>query len=861
MLLAALADKAAAILTDQRAAFLRRQDANVEAAIEQARPVRREKRLAAILGNFTLARDPRIGPKYQIEVVPLALWRPAALCDGDDDEHAEPMHVPTQVVEAELAEQRRSEKGSELTQDEAEFVDSRFYRAKTDAAPAPSAAPLPPDPLAAAADMSTDPLAEAALQWEAQAARLVATAQATALAGRARALDEWTRHARARLRVRLLTAFVSAAVHGYADVAAAGWLPPPPLAAVPVPIDAALVRSVRAFDGRPAREFTGAAGWEAVEAGLEAYKSASLSFDGLVGLLAHALSTPDCVTSVPDVYGQLHLSVLERAERLHGVALSAEARAARERAREEARSARALAAEVRTWLARVTRAVEHGFGNASSTLMAYTFARGYGDAGTKGGGVGVSLKGFGRGVSAAAAEARAVDDGLWTRALGCLPRHSGGVATLHSMAMVAVARHADISVEMAPPAGAEEGASLEELGRVAAAAAREQCAGVISALRGWRRTQQPWAEARVREHMAERHVQSELLASLAKYLEHCGGSAEMITGWYTMTEFRKEGATAGTYDSYFFNKKGKRFRSRAEVARHFNLEAAPAKRESKGAEAKAADKAAAAEAKRAAKEEARAAKTAKGRAEHTEAAAPTSRFGRKRSAPSWHSDPYGAGAFAREDELRGRGRGVAVVDASLVDHGADSSATGTSTEVPLEELWKALEASASAASPLADEWPVGMRVEVQQESDVHFGAWFEATVYGHKAPDKLRVEYEELCEDDAEAEDVADLPGLKRDEIAKRVRPLPPQPADGRWLGALSVGDLVQLSYIGGWWDVKVLEVRPQPLFDEPQWIVKSVDFEAVHTVDAAVLRPHAQWDGASKAWRTPAAGEEFHQD
>jgi DNA segregation ATPase FtsK/SpoIIIE-like protein len=148
-----------------------------------------------------------------------------------------------------------------------------------------------------------------------------------------------------------------------------------------------------------------------------------------------------------------------------------------------------------------------------------------------------------------------------------------------------------------------------------------------------------------------------------------------------------------------------------------------------------------------------------------------------------------------------------------------------------------------------------MRVEVQQESDVHFGAWFEATVYGHKAPDKLRVEYEELCEDDAEAEDVADLPGLKRDEIAKRVRPLPPQPADGRWLGALSVGDLVQLSYIGGWWDVKVLEVRPQPLFDEPQWIVKSVDFEAVHTVDAAVLRPHAQWDGVSKAWRTPAAG------
>ena len=43
-----------------------------------------------------------------------------------------------------------------------------------------------------------------------------------------------------------------------------------------------------------------------------------------------------------------------------------------------------------------------------------------------------------------------------------------------------------------------------------------------------------------------------LLASLAEYLENCGGSAEMINGWYTKTHFRKEGATAGTPDSYFF---------------------------------------------------------------------------------------------------------------------------------------------------------------------------------------------------------------------------------------------------------------------------------------------------------------------
>jgi hypothetical protein len=44
-----------------------------------------------------------------------------------------------------------------------------------------------------------------------------------------------------------------------------------------------------------------------------------------------------------------------------------------------------------------------------------------------------------------------------------------------------------------------------------------------------------------------------VLASLAEYIESCGGTAEMVTGWFTKTEFRKEGATAGTYDSYFFN--------------------------------------------------------------------------------------------------------------------------------------------------------------------------------------------------------------------------------------------------------------------------------------------------------------------
>ena len=93
-----------------------------------------------------------------------------------------------------------------------------------------------------------------------------------------------------------------------------------------------------------------------------------------------------------------------------------------------------------------------------------------------------------------------------------------------------------------------------------------------------------------------------LLQGLADYLENCGGTQDMVDGWYTKTEFRMEGATAGTYDSYFFSPQGKRFRSKAEIARYFNLEAAPAVRTNKTAEQKAVEKAAAKEAKQNAKD-------------------------------------------------------------------------------------------------------------------------------------------------------------------------------------------------------------------------------------------------------------------
>ena len=79
--------------------------------------------------------------------------------------------------------------------------------------------------------------------------------------------------------------------------------------------------------------------------------------------------------------------------------------------------------------------------------------------------------------------------------------------------------------------------------------------------------------------------------ALERYVVACGGSADLVKNW-TVTrgvresrrwrrrdahptqatvETRKEGDTAGTYDVYYFDPAGKRYRSRAEVARAFFL--------------------------------------------------------------------------------------------------------------------------------------------------------------------------------------------------------------------------------------------------------------------------------------------------
>ena len=58
--------------------------------------------------------------------------------------------------------------------------------------------------------------------------------------------------------------------------------------------------------------------------------------------------------------------------------------------------------------------------------------------------------------------------------------------------------------------------------------------------------------------------------------EQCGGEGSAIDGWTTELYSRSIGNSAGTTDRYFFDSSGKKFRSRAEIARALGLSGAPA---------------------------------------------------------------------------------------------------------------------------------------------------------------------------------------------------------------------------------------------------------------------------------------------
>ena len=81
------------------------------------------------------------------------------------------------------------------------------------------------------------------------------------------------------------------------------------------------------------------------------------------------------------------------------------------------------------------------------------------------------------------------------------------------------------------------------------------------------------------------------MEELEDAVEEWGGDASMLDGWRTEVHDRPTGSSAGTTDRYYFDEFGKRFRSKAEIARALGLAGAPAPGARRASEAPARMKA------------------------------------------------------------------------------------------------------------------------------------------------------------------------------------------------------------------------------------------------------------------------------
>lgn len=95
---------------------------------------------------------------------------------------------------------------------------------------------------------------------------------------------------------------------------------------------------------------------------------------------------------------------------------------------------------------------------------------------------------------------------------------------------------------------------------------------------------------------------SALMTKLREFVEDSGGT--LPPGWRVEIKVRSAGSTAGTTDAYYFDPAGKRYRSRAEIAKHLGLEVPERARKSSGAAASGSSKPPGSSGKAAAKSEA-----------------------------------------------------------------------------------------------------------------------------------------------------------------------------------------------------------------------------------------------------------------
>ena len=90
--------------------------------------------------------------------------------------------------------------------------------------------------------------------------------------------------------------------------------------------------------------------------------------------------------------------------------------------------------------------------------------------------------------------------------------------------------------------------------------------------------------------------------------------------------------------------------------------------------------------------------------------------------------------------------------------------------------------------------------------------------------------------------------------IPTRLRPPPPEVAPAEWEPLALVDSPLELSYLYGWWDVVVEQVKLAS-YDE-RFVVVAAEYDAHHAVSASKLRPRWSYDPASR--HEPSGGWSF---